>query len=104
LGTNAGLKTGGITGNRNPMLHQNLSQLIRWYKGHITFKSRKINPDFAWQPRFHDHIVRDEIELNRIRLYIKQNPEKWQFDRENRNSANRVCEPDVEYNNETWMV
>jgi hypothetical protein len=48
--------------------------------------------------------VRDEFELDRIRLYIKQNPEKWQFDRENRNSANRVSEPDVEYNNETWMV
>lgn len=69
-------------------------RLIRWYKGHITFKSRKINPDFAWQPRFHDHIVRDEFELERVRLYIKQNPEKWQFDQENRNPANRVCEPD----------
>ena len=47
---------GGITGYKNPMLHNNLSKIIRWYKGRTTFESWKTNPDFTWQSRFHDHI------------------------------------------------
>lgn len=31
----------------------------------------------VWQPRFHDHIIRDNDELNRIRHYIKNNPVKF---------------------------
>jgi hypothetical protein len=33
--------------------------------------------DFEWQPRFHDHIIRTNTELFRIRKYIIENPEKW---------------------------
>ncbi len=39
--------------------------------------------DFAWQPRFYDHIIRDEGSLARIRQYIRDNPERWERDREN---------------------
>lgn len=38
--------------------------------------------DFAWQPRFYDHIVRSEESLNQIRQYILENPAKWEIDRE----------------------
>ena len=31
-------KAGGITGNKNPMLHKNLSRIMRWYKGRCTFE------------------------------------------------------------------
>lgn len=37
--------------------------------------------DFGWQERFHDHIIRDEDELKRIRSYIIGNPGKWHEDR-----------------------
>ena len=30
-----------------------------------------------WQPRFYDRIIRTDNELNRIRLYIKNNPKKY---------------------------
>jgi REP element-mobilizing transposase RayT len=40
----------------------------------ITIKTRGF--DFAWQSRFHDHIIRTNSELNRIRKYIRENPEK----------------------------
>ena len=33
--------------------------------------------DFAWRPRFHDHIIRNETALHNIRKYITQNPSKW---------------------------
>ncbi len=68
---------GGITGEYNPMMHQNISRIIRWYKGRTTFESRKIKSEFAWQGRFHDHIIRDQNALNSIRKYILQNPKNW---------------------------
>lgn len=71
---------GGITGNKNPMLQNNLSKIIRWYKGQTTFESRKINEDFAWQPRFHDHIIRNKKSFYQISEYIINNPLKWSED------------------------
>ena len=41
--------------------------------------------DFAWQPRYYDHIIRTRIELYRIRKYIRENPEKWICDSHNFN-------------------
>lgn len=89
---------GGITGGKNPMLHENLSRIIRWYKGRTTFEIRKgrdaiisnsgrdaINRvctfDFAWQTRFHDHIVRTNDAFLRIQAYILNNPQKWSEDK-----------------------
>ncbi len=39
--------------------------------------------DFAWQPRFYDHIVRNEGERERIRAYILANPSRWEQAKEN---------------------
>lgn len=36
-----------------------------------------------WQLRFHDHIIRNETELNRIRQYIEDNPKNWAEDKNN---------------------
>ena len=35
----------------------------------------------VWQPRFHDHIIRNEHELAQIRRYIENNPANWINDR-----------------------
>ncbi len=71
---------GGITKNKNPMLHKNISTIIRWFKGRASFEIRKINPDFAWQSRFYEHIIRNEKEFEKISEYIKYNPQKWEDD------------------------
>ena len=34
----------------------------------------------VWQTRFHDHIIRDEEELHRIRDYVATNPTQWEID------------------------
>lgn len=48
------------------------------------FKSVTTNKfTFAWQPRFHDRIIRDQKSLNQIRKYIIENPLKWERDRNN---------------------
>jgi REP element-mobilizing transposase RayT len=59
----------------------NLSSIIRGFKSITTKRIRKINPDFSWQPRFYDHIIRDEKGLNAIREYIHNNPAQWEYDR-----------------------
>ena len=72
---------GGITGHKNPMLHENISRMMRCYKGKCTFEIHKTHPHFAWQSRFHDHVIRDEKSLERIRNYIINNPYNWKKDK-----------------------
>jgi putative transposase len=36
-----------------------------------------------WQRNYHEHIVRNESSLNRMRDYIANNPQQWESDREN---------------------
>lgn len=61
---------------------RNLAAIIRGFKGAVT---ARVTTEyglgfFAWQPRYYDHIIRDEFELNRIRKYIRDNPANWEDD------------------------
>ena len=58
-----------------------LAVIIGGYKSAITRNARKIDPQYDWQSRFYDHIIRDEKSLNRIRDYIKNNPKNWNNDK-----------------------
>jgi putative transposase len=71
---------GGFAGNKNPMLNDHLPRIIRWYKGRTSFELRKTHADFAWQPRYHEHIIRNEKSYEHIRHYIVNNPALWQED------------------------
>lgn len=77
------IKKGGITRTNNPMLHENLSRIMRWYKGRTTFEIRKENPDYCWQSRFYDTIIHDDKSLKNIRNYIRANPNNWGKDKLN---------------------
>lgn len=55
---------------------KNLSAFIRSFKAVCTKRIRQFNPDFGWQRSFHDRIVRDQKELERIEDYILTNPLK----------------------------
>ena len=70
-------KTGGITGDKNPMFHENISRIIRWYKGRCSFEIRKTHSDFGWQSRFYDHIIRNSASYENIQNYISNNPQNW---------------------------
>lgn len=57
------------------------------------------------QYRFHDHVIRDENELYRIRKYIADNPKNWGKDKFNSDPKhNGVREDGNEYEQEIWMV
>ena len=64
-----------------PLKPGSLSAIMQAYKSSVTRWARKNDYiDFAWQPRFHDHIVRNDRSMNRIRDYIIHNPLKWNSD------------------------
>ncbi len=58
----------------------NLGVIINQYKRICTINARKIHADFAWQSRFHDHIIRNDESFQRISNYIDANPAKWKDD------------------------
>jgi putative transposase len=59
---------------------KNLASIIRGYKTGVTKISRDIITGFAWQPRYHDHIIRNDSSFERIRDYIRKNPQNWKED------------------------
>jgi len=54
-----------------------LGTIVGQFKSKSTKSVRAMYRGFAWQERFHDHIVESHEELNQIRTYIRQNPERW---------------------------
>lgn len=67
-----------------PLAHGALQTVINGFKGAVTrWCKANQHHTFAWQPRFWEHIIRDEPELQRIRAYIDNNVLKWALDREN---------------------
>jgi REP element-mobilizing transposase RayT len=59
-----------------------LGAIIGQYKNVVKKRIRKsVLPEFDWQPRFWDRIIRDDRELYTIRRYIRNNPRNWDKDR-----------------------
>ncbi|MCX6277726.1 MAG: transposase [Bacteroidetes bacterium] len=77
------VETGFKPVSTTPKRH-GLFEFVRALK---TFSARRINelrksPGInVWQVRFHDHIVRNNDALERIREYIANNPKNWNIDK-----------------------
>ncbi len=82
-GKTQGIKNKKWKPNKFGPQSKNLASIIRGFKVGVKKYATTNEIDFSWQPRFHDRIVRDENELNRIRQYIIDNPTNWQKDRNN---------------------
>ena len=63
-----------------PTLRSLLSVIIGGIKRSVTLFSRKNNINFGWQPRYHDHIIRNDKDGNNISQYIENNVGTWQSD------------------------
>ncbi len=67
----------------SPMKKNSLPAIIAQFKSTCTKRIWTAGfRDFAWQERFYDHVIRNTIDLDRIRQYILDNPLKWEIDRE----------------------
>ncbi len=59
-----------------------LGVIVRTFKGAVTYRIRsESKPDFVWQGRYYEHIIRNDADLDRIRQYIVNNPARWAEDR-----------------------
>ena len=59
----------------------NLNTIVGQYKSGVTRKIREICPDLSvWQRSYHDHIIRNEKQYQKIWEYIHTNPLRWMED------------------------
>ncbi|WP_259014932.1 transposase [Emticicia fluvialis] len=58
-----------------------VSSIIGPYKSICTKHIHPIVPDFEWQSRFWDNIIRDDKDFNTISQYIINNPLTWENDK-----------------------
>ena len=58
-----------------------LSTILGLYKSSVSKKIHKTRPSIvAWQTSFHDHVIRNQRDYERIWLYIDTNPIRWEND------------------------
>jgi len=62
-----------------------ISTIIRSYKSAVTKHANRLGLENGWQARFHDHIIRNDAEYQRISDYIVNNPQNWNNDKFNDN-------------------
>ena len=58
-----------------------ISTIIRSYKSAVTKHANRLGIENGWQSRFHDHIIRNDTEYQRINDYIETNPLNWEQDK-----------------------
>ena len=75
-----------------------INKIIRSFKSKSTMEYLKYikrnNMNISvkiWQQSFHDHIIRNERSLDRIRQYISTNPATWAEDEENPDRITERC-------------
>jgi hypothetical protein len=60
-----------------------LSKVIQQFKRACTIDIKEITPqiDKLWQRSFYDRIIRNEKELYNIRKFIRENPLRWDIEK-----------------------
>ena len=80
----ASLRRRGDDGNKFGPQKRNLASVVRGIKSAVKSYANQNNIPFAWQSRYHDRIIRDRHEMNRIAEYIENNVINWAMDKYNR--------------------
>lgn len=65
---------------RNPGKNT-VSSIIGGYKSAVSRHANRLGIAMVWQSRYHDHIIRDDAEYQRINDYIESNPRNWDNDK-----------------------
>jgi len=61
-----------------------LGSFIAGYKAAVTSRAgRELNMTGIWQRNYYDHIIRNEVDYERIYAYMEVNPINWKDDDEN---------------------
>lgn len=81
IGVNSHNQKTIATANKFEPQSKNLAAIIRGFKSKATKTIRLDYPEFGWQTRYHDHIIRDGKAYRRITNYIINNPNNWVKDK-----------------------
>jgi REP element-mobilizing transposase RayT len=57
-----------------------LGSVIRSYKSAVSGQVHTLHPQFGWQERFYDNIIKDVPAYQRIETYIRNNVSNWEND------------------------
>ena len=67
---------------RTPPQPNSLGAIVRSYKSGVARWCHQNGfPDFQWQSRYHDYIIRSHSSLTAVRDYIQNNPANWEKDK-----------------------
>ena len=75
--------------NKFGVQSQNLASAMRGYKASVKTFATTNDIEFAWQPRYHDHVIRNEREYINISEYIRRNPDEWLLNGDNEDDLYR---------------
>ncbi len=73
----------GLRPSPTKIINHGLPEIIRAFK---SFSAREVNKirinadKFSWQRGYHDHVIRNDEDLNLHRAYMQSNPLKWTLD------------------------
>ncbi|MBK9719488.1 MAG: transposase [Saprospiraceae bacterium] len=87
VSTNATNATTATNANKNEQMAKispksgTISTIVRSYKSAVSKNAHLIHTDFKWQPRFHDHIIRNAQSFETIQKYITNKPLNWKKDK-----------------------
>jgi REP element-mobilizing transposase RayT len=63
-----------------------LGAIVRGFKARVTVARNRLRAtpgNRIWQRNYHERVIRNDAELDRIRQYIADNPSRWSTDRDN---------------------
>ena len=67
--------------NNSSEENPSLEQVIGLYKSGVSREIHKLEKDIpVWQRSFHDHVIRNQADYERIGSYIDTNPMRWEKD------------------------
>jgi REP element-mobilizing transposase RayT len=64
-----------------------ISSIVGGFKSALTKHAHRMEFEFAWQSRFHDHVIRNNKSYEKISHYILTNPQNWDLDKFNKNES-----------------
>lgn len=76
---------------RGPDPTMSLPQVVHRFKSFTTAQFRLLGTSASfdpgsgklWQRNDYDHVIRNDLDLNRVRHYIEDNPRQWHLDHDN---------------------
>ncbi len=70
-----------------------LAVVIGQFKSTVKRKTNELSIAFAWQSKFHDHIIRNQRAFDNIMNYIDTNIVNWKFDKFNKDRVDDADAP-----------